>query len=76
MHWVNWEKVTTLKDLGGLGLQSAKGRNIALLANLNWRLHSESNALWAKVLKLKYGTRQRINSRNETKLPGLLFGGV
>jgi len=24
MHWVRWEKVTKLKDLEGLGLQSAK----------------------------------------------------
>ena len=69
MHWVGSEKVTTPKDLGGLGLQSAKGRNTALLAKLNWRFHSESNALWAKVLKFKYGTRQRINSRDESKLP-------
>ena len=70
MHWVNWEKVTTPKDLEGLGLQLAKGRNMALLVKLNWRFHSESDALWAKVLKLEYGTRQRINSRNESKLSG------
>ena len=69
MHWVSWEKVTTLKELGGLGIQSAKGRNTALLAKLNWRFHTESNAMWAKVLKLKYGTRQRINARDESKLP-------
>ena len=37
MHWVGWDKVTTPKDRGGLGLQSAKGRNAALLAKLNWR---------------------------------------
>ncbi|XP_075655084.1 uncharacterized protein LOC142625285 [Castanea sativa] len=69
MHWVSWEEVTAPKELGGLGLQLAKGWNMALLAKLNWRFPSEGNALWAKVLKLKYGTRQRINSRDETKLP-------
>lgn len=35
MQWVRWEKVTKTKDLGGLGLQFAKERNIALLAKLN-----------------------------------------
>ena len=30
----------------------------------------ESNGLWARVLKMKYGTRQRINSRNYAGLPG------
>ena len=35
MHWVNWNEVTKPKELGGLGLQSTKGRNMALLAKLN-----------------------------------------
>lgn len=70
MQWVSWDKATTSKDLGGLGLQLVKGRNTTLLAKLNWRLHLENNALWAKVLKLKYGAGQRTNSRNEAKLPG------
>lgn len=35
MHWVNLGEVTKPKDLGGLGLQSAKGRNMTLLAKLN-----------------------------------------
>ena len=56
--------------MGGLGLQSAKGGNTALLAKLNWRFHSEDNAPWVKVLKLKYGNRQRLSSKNEAKLPG------
>ena len=50
-------------------MQSAKGRNTALPAKLNWRFHTKSDALWAKVLKYKYCTRQRINSRNEARLP-------
>lgn len=35
IHWVGWQKVTKPKDEGGLGLQTAKGRNISLLAKLN-----------------------------------------
>ena len=69
MHWVKWDVVTKPKEFGGLGLQLAKGRNTAFLAKLNWRFHTEKNAPWAKVLKYKYCTRQRINLRNEAKLP-------
>jgi len=35
MHWVGWQKVTKPKEEGGLGLQTARGRNTALLAKLN-----------------------------------------
>ena len=51
IHWVGWQKVAKSKEEGGLGLQTAKGRNIALLAKLNWRLHVEKEAIWAKVLR-------------------------
>ncbi|KAK9984570.1 hypothetical protein SO802_034095 [Lithocarpus litseifolius] len=45
IHWVGWHKVTKPKDRGGLGLQTARGRNTALLAKLNWRLHNEKDTL-------------------------------
>ena len=35
IHWVGWEKVIKPNEEGGLGLQIAKGRNVALLAKLN-----------------------------------------
>ena len=69
MHWVNWKEVTKPKEAGGLGLQSARGRNTALLAKLNWRFHTKNNVLWAKVLKFKYCNSQRVNSRNAAILP-------
>ncbi|KAL0016452.1 hypothetical protein SO802_003521 [Lithocarpus litseifolius] len=45
VHWVGWDKITRPKEEGGLGLQSARGRNIALLSKLNWRFHMESESL-------------------------------
>ena len=54
VHWVGWGKVTQPKSEGGLGLQSAKGRNTALLTKLNWRFHTEEESLWVRVLKAKY----------------------
>lgn len=54
MHWVGWDKITKPKVEGGLGLQLAKGRNVALLAKLNWRFHTKGDSFWARVLKNKY----------------------
>ena len=66
---MGWKKVTKSKEEGGLGLKSAKGRNIALLAKLNWRLHVEKEALCAKVLRHKYCNQRRTSSINADKLP-------
>ena len=35
IHWIGWHKVAKPKEEGGLGLQTARGRNVALLAKLN-----------------------------------------
>lgn len=36
LNLISWKKITTEKKYGGLGLQSAKEKNVALLAKLNW----------------------------------------
>ena len=69
IHWVGWQKVTKPKEEGGLGLQEAKGRNIALLAKLNWRFHTEDDALWVQMLKRKYCSNRRLNAVNMDRLP-------
>jgi len=57
------------KEESGLGLQSAKGKNIALLSKLNWRFHTEKEALWVRVLKLKYCNQRRRVAANANRLP-------
>lgn len=44
LHLINWKKITKPKVNGGLGLQSAKERNSALLAKLNWWFHQEKDS--------------------------------
>lgn len=53
VHLISWKKITRPKK-GGVGIQAAKEKNTALLAKLNWRLHCESNSIWARVLNQKY----------------------
>lgn len=69
IHWVGWKKVIRPKTEGGLGIQSAKGRNMAYLAKLNWRFHEEKESFWAQVLSKKYLTQRRLGSNNAKTLP-------
>lgn len=69
IHKVGWQKVIEPKEEGGLGLQSTRGRNTALLAKLNWRLHTEKEAPWAQVLWKKYCSPKILNNINANKLP-------
>ena len=59
LHLISWKKITKPKVNGGLGLQSAKERNSALLAKLNWCFHQEKDSPWARMLSHKYITRRR-----------------
>ena len=69
MHLVGWSKIITDKENGGLGIQAARVRNIALLAKLNWRMNQEKEALWSRVILGKYCSADRRRSRNPDKLP-------
>ena len=57
------------KEERGLGLQSVKSKNIALLSKLNWRFHTEKEAPWIRVLKLKYCNQRRRVAVNANRLP-------
>ena len=43
---VGWGKIIKPKEESGLGIQSTRVKNLALLAKLNWRLYHEKEALW------------------------------
>ena len=59
LHLVGWSKVIRPKEEGGLSIQAAQAKNIALLAKLNWRLYHKKDSMWAKVLLSKYCSHQR-----------------
>jgi hypothetical protein len=70
IHMVSWNKVCRPRDLGGLGLYSAKARNLALLAKLNWRVMEEPDSLWAKTLIAKYCPNGIMDERLRTRRSG------
>ena len=52
---VKWATVRTSISLGGLGIRKIRLFNIALLGKWLWRFGIEKDALWRKVIDLKYG---------------------
>ena len=69
LHLVGWSKVIKSKEGGGLGIQAARAKNIAMLAKLNWRLYQEKDLLWVKVLLNKYCSRHRMEAKDSDSLP-------
>lgn len=55
MHAVAWPSICRSKSMGGTGIKRLRQMNLALLAELLWRLILEEDVLWVNVLKAKYG---------------------
>ncbi|GLU11146.1 hypothetical protein SLE2022_279100 [Rubroshorea leprosula] len=53
-HLVNWDSICMPRDLGGLGLRSARENNQAMITKLGWQLISTPNKPWCKALLVKY----------------------
>jgi hypothetical protein len=54
-HLVEWEKVCSPIDEGGLGIRNVRRFNQALLGKWLWRFVHEEGAWWRRVLVAKYG---------------------
>jgi len=54
IHLVNWKKVTSPKQLGGLGIRKARDANTCLLGKLVWDMVQSTNKLWVNILTSKY----------------------
>ena len=62
IHWVDWQKMTSPKTVGGLGIGSLKAANTALLVKWWWRLKVDNQALWATVITTIHGVTERDSS--------------
>ncbi|KAK2454898.1 putative mitochondrial protein [Trifolium repens] len=53
--WVSWDQICLPKERGGLGVKNLSLFNNALLGKWKWRLLNEGDAIWADLLRLRYG---------------------
>ncbi|XP_074266442.1 uncharacterized protein LOC141589715 [Silene latifolia] len=54
IHLISWDTVQKPKSMGGLGIRSSRQSNAAFLTKLGWRVLTEPQTLWARVLRNKY----------------------
>lgn len=54
-HTISWETIHRDKEHGGLGIKDLSLMNKAFLTKLAWRFFTNPEALWATILKAKYG---------------------
>ncbi|KAG7583573.1 hypothetical protein ISN44_As08g030850 [Arabidopsis suecica] len=52
--WIAWDKMTALKQYGGMGFRDLTHFNVALLAKQSWRMLREPHLLLTRVLRAKY----------------------
>lgn len=49
--WVAWDNIMTSVKKGGLGVESLKTSNLAMLSKWWWRFNTEPKALWCLLIK-------------------------
>ena len=55
LAWLKWPNVVASFEKGGLNIGSLKSFNLALLHKWRWRMYSNPNSLWVKVIKTLHG---------------------
>ena len=55
---VSWKVISRSKMKGGLGIGNLRCKNKALLLKWLWRFPNEQDALWAKIIKSKFGLHE------------------
>jgi hypothetical protein len=53
--WVDWHSVCLPKEEGGLGVRRLREFNVALLGKWCWRMLTDKEGLWYRVLRARYG---------------------
>lgn len=49
-----WKSICVPKRHGGLGIRLTSEANQALISKLSWKMMSDRNSLWVRVLQGKY----------------------
>lgn len=54
IHWCKWQDMCITKAKGGMDFKDLSKFNLALLAKQGWKIITQWNCLFARVMKPKY----------------------
>ncbi|XP_061368719.1 uncharacterized protein LOC133311659 [Gastrolobium bilobum] len=54
-HYISWEQICQPRECGGLGIMNLRRQNEAFMQKLAWKVMTDHDRLWVKVLLGKYG---------------------
>ncbi|XP_074271735.1 uncharacterized protein LOC141595669 [Silene latifolia] len=54
ISWVSWKRLCQPKSIGGMGFRDFHMFNLALIGKQVWRLVTEPDSLWARIMSAKY----------------------
>ncbi|CAN1820450.1 LINE-1 retrotransposable element ORF2 protein [Linum perenne] len=76
IHWSSKEKLTRAKGVGGLGFKDFRTFNMALLAKQGWRLLTNGDLLWARLLKALYFPTSDFLQASKTRRPSWIWASL
>ncbi|CAN1761942.1 Putative ribonuclease H protein At1g65750 [Linum perenne] len=76
IHWVAAEELRRAKEEGGIGIKGFSDFNRAFLAKLAWRMITQPEALWVKVLKGLYFPRTEFLKAGKHHRPSWLWSSI
>ncbi|CAB4299175.1 unnamed protein product [Prunus armeniaca] len=54
IHWVGWQRLSMLKEAGGMGFRDLRCFNLAMLAKIGWQIIKHLDSLLATTYRDKY----------------------
>lgn len=71
---MNWKRIYTPKQWGGLSLRPAMDMNQTIMMKAGWNLVANKDDLWAEVVRTKYKCGHDHIPITDPNLPGSNFG--